>query len=237
MTRASDLAVLDLLDPGLDPSWSEALATECSEPHLHELHEFLLAERAAGHEVLPPDDQVFAAFQRTPLHAVKAVIVGQDPYHGPGQAMGLSFSVRRGVPVPPSLRNIFAELEADVGVPRPTHGDLRAWADRGVLLLNTALTVRSGDAGSHSGRGWEQLTDAAIRVLAARPAGVAFMLWGRHAQAKASMIDDARHLVIASAHPSPLSARTGFFGSRPFSRVNAWLESRGVAPIDWSLPD
>jgi uracil-DNA glycosylase len=223
--------------PHIDASWRDALATELASPAMRDLHELLDAERAAGHVVYPPQDRIFAAFDHTPVDRVRVVIVGQDPYHGSGQAMGLAFGVPRGVPVPPSLRNVFAELVDDLGVARPAHGDLTAWADRGVLLLNTSLTVRANEAGSHSGRGWEQLTDAAIQVLAKRRDGIAFLLWGRHAQAKLPMLDPDRHLVLTAAHPSPLSASKGFFGCRHFSRVNEYLASRGGEPVDWSLPD
>jgi len=180
---------------------------------------------------------VFNAFDHTPFEQVRVVIVGQDPYHGPGQAMGLSFSVPRGMAQPPSLRNVLTELESDLGIPRAAHGDLTRWADQGVLLLNTSLTVRAHDAASHSGKGWERLTDAAIRALAEERDGIVFVLWGRHAQAKRTMIDARRHLVLCAPHPSPLSASKGFFGSRPFSQANAYLAAQGHAPIDWSLPD
>lgn len=224
------------LDPVLEPSWKRALASEFSQAYMHELKAFLEAERSSGRQVLPPMRLVFNAFAHTPFDRVRVVIVGQDPYHGPGQAMGLCFSVPRGMQQPPSLRNMLAEIESDVGVPRPDHGDLTHWADQGVLLLNTSLTVRSHEAGSHAGRGWERLTDAAIRALADQRDGLVFLLWGRHAQAKRAMVDEQRHLVLTAAHPSPLSASKGFFGCRHFSRTNAWLEARGEEPIDWSLP-
>lgn len=241
MSDAAPAAAADVrapaLDPALEPSWKAALAREFSADYLRELKAFLLAERAAGRAIYPPMRQVFQAFERTPFAAVRVVIVGQDPYHGPGQAMGLSFSVPRGVPQPPSLRNILREVHEDLGVSLPAHGDLTHWADQGVLLLNTALTVRAGEAGSHAGRGWERLTDAAIQALADQRDGLVFLLWGRHAQVKRSMIDEQRHLVLTAAHPSPLAAHKGFFGCRHFSRTNAWLEQHGSAPIDWSLPD
>lgn len=223
------------LDPRLEPGWKAALAPEFEQDYMRELKQFLLAERGRGATIHPPAHLIFHAFDRTPFHDVRVVILGQDPYHGPGQAMGLSFSVPRGVDVPPSLRNVFTELEADLGVARPMHGDLTGWADQGVLLLNTALTVRAGEAGSHSSAGWHRLTDAAITALAERLDGLAFVLWGRHAHAKRAMIDARRHLVLTAAHPSPLSASKGFFGSRPFSQVNDYLRARGEAPIDWSL--
>lgn len=223
--------------PRIHPSWAAALAKEFDAPYMDELRSFLHAEREAGLVVFPPMGQVFHAFDRTPFDAVRVVIVGQDPYHGPGQAMGLCFSVPRGVPQPPSLRNVLAEVEADTGIARPAHGDLRAWADQGVLLLNTSLTVRAHEAGSHSGRGWERLTDAALRALSEQRDGLVFLLWGRHAHAKRPLIDADRHLVLTAAHPSPLSASRGFFGCRHFSRTNEWLVARGEQPIDWSLPD
>ena len=222
-------------DPQLEPGWRAALAHELESPEWELLQDQLLAERQHGNVVLPPASAVFAAFDHTPFDQVRVVIVGQDPYHGPGQAMGLAFSVPADVRVPPSLRNILRELESDVGIDAHGHGDLRPWADRGVLLLNTSLTVRAHEAGSHARLGWERITDAAIRELGQRREGIAFVLWGRHAQAKASLIDPSRHLVLTAPHPSPLSARTGFFGSKPFSSVNRYLESRGEEPIDWSL--
>ena len=224
------------LDPKLEPSWKRALESEFDATYMRELRAFLVAERAAGHRIYPPMSLVFNAFEHTPFDAVKVVIVGQDPYHGDGQAMGLSFSVPRGIDVPPSLRNMFRELEDDLGVARATHGDLSAWADQGVLLLNTSLTVRAHEAGSHAGRGWERLTDAAIQALADQREGIVFLLWGRHAQAKRAMIDHRRHLVLCAAHPSPLSASKGFFGCRHFSQANEYLAARGETPIDWSLP-
>jgi uracil-DNA glycosylase len=223
-----------VLDPRLEPSWKAALEAEFADPYMRELKAFLQAERAAGHELYPPMSRVFAAFDHTPFDQVRVVIVGQDPYHGPGQAMGLCFSVPRGMDVPPSLRNVFTELEADLGVTRPEHGDLTHWADQGVLLLNTSLTVRAREAGSHAGRGWERLTDAAIRALVEERDGIVFLLWGRHAQAKRTMIDEQRHLVLTAAHPSPLSASKGFFGCRHFSRANSYLVEHGHAPVDWS---
>lgn len=224
------------LDPQIEPSWKRALAAEFAHDSALDLKAFLQTERAAGHEAFPPMRLVFNAFEHTPFDAVRVVIVGQDPYHGPGQAMGLSFSVPRGVAVPPSLRNIFRELGTDCGIEPPTHGDLTHWADQGVLLLNTSLTVRAHEAASHAGRGWERITDAAIRALAEQREGIVFLLWGRHAQGKRSMIDARRHLVLCAPHPSPLSASKGFFGCRHFSQANAYLLEQGERPIDWSLP-
>jgi uracil-DNA glycosylase len=220
----------------LPVSWQTAIGDAFDMPVMQELATFLAVERAAGKHVYPEERLTFAALCRTPLEQVRAVILGQDPYHRPGQAMGLAFSVPPGVPVPPSLRNIHAELADDVGVPRPGHGCLTAWADRGVLLLNTALSVEEGKAGSHARAGWHRFTDRIIAAVNARDLPVAFLLWGGHAQKKAAMLDPARHLVHCSEHPSPLAAYRGFFGSRPFSKTNAFLRARGVPPIDWTLP-
>jgi uracil-DNA glycosylase len=220
----------------IEPSWAEALAAEFDAPETEELRAFLESERAAGHVVFPPMSLLFNAFEHTPFEQVRVVIVGQDPYPGPGQAMGLSFSVPRGVAQPPSLRNVLVEIEAELGIPRPEHGDLTHWADQGVLLLNTSLSVRAHEAASHAGRGWERLTDAAIRALAERREGIVFLLWGSHARRKAAMIDRSRHLVLEAPHPSPLSAHRGFFGCGHFARTNEWLTQRGEQPIDWSLP-
>lgn len=217
---------------GLPPCWLDALSDDLAAPYFVELQAFLEAERAER-PVFPPVEQVYSAFQLTPLDSVRVVILGQDPYHDDGQANGLSFSVRPGVKIPPSLRNIFRELEADLGIQAPDHGNLQRWAEQGVLLLNSVLTVRAHEAHSHRNRGWEVFTDKVIDVINARPA-VGFVLWGKPAQKKSGGIDD-RHLVIKSAHPSPLSARRGFFGSRPFSRINSFLKTKGEPPIDWRL--
>lgn len=222
--------------PPIPPAWQPALADVVADPAYRALAAFVDAERRA-HDVYPPEDEVFAALALTPPRAVKAVILGQDPYHGPGQAHGLAFSVRPGTALPPSLRNIFRELESDVGVPRPASGSLVPWAERGVLLLNTVLTVRAGAPNSHRDRGWERVTDAVIGAVSARRRRVAFVLWGAHAQRKRPLVDEDRHAVLAAAHPSPLSARHGFLGSRPFSRVNAALREAGVGEIDWRLPE
>lgn len=222
--------------PQIDASWRRALAEEFDADYMGELKGFLLAEQKAGRTVFPPRRSIFAAFNSTPFDDVRVVIVGQDPYHGPGQAMGLSFSVPRGVRQPPSLGNMFTEIESDLGIPRPEHGDLSHWAEQGVLLLNSSLTVRAHEAGSHTGRGWERLTDAAIRALAGQREHLVFLLWGRHAQAKGAFLDAEQHLVLTAAHPSPLSARNGFFGCSHFSRANTYLAANGHPPIDWSLP-
>lgn len=213
--------------------WQHALGGPILEgPDYEGLRAFLGAEEAE-HPVYPPADERFAALAHTPPERVRVVLLGQDPYHGPGQAHGLSFSVKPPRKPPPSLKNIYRELHDDVGVEPPTHGDLTAWADRGVLLLNTVLTVRHKKAGSHRKKGWERFTDAVIAAVAAGPP-VAFVLWGKAAQEKAEGLD-ARHLVLQAPHPSPYSADTGFFGSRPFSRIDAWLAERGEPPMDWSL--
>jgi len=224
----------------LHPSWRAALAGEFASPYMTALKHFLVAEKAAGKRIFPKGSAWFRALDLTPLDRVRVVILGQDPYHGEGQAHGLCFSVRPGVRPPPSLVNIFKELDADLGIARPAHGFLEHWAAQGVLLLNSVLTVQMGMAASHKDRGWETFTDAVIRAVAAKPDPVVFILWGSYAQKKAAFVGDGagggRHLVIRSAHPSPLSAHNGFFGSRPFSKANAFLQAQGEAPIDWALP-
>ena len=219
----------------MDPSWLEAVGDQLETPALQSLRAFLAAEVAAGRGFFPPGRLVFNALRLTPLEAVSVVILGQDPYHGRGQAMGLSFSVPAGVPPPPSLRNIFTELGTDIGLPTPTTGDLTPWAERGVLLLNSVLTVTPGSPASHAGKGWEAFTDRVIAELSARRDGIVFLLWGRYAQQKGVIVDTARHHVLAAAHPSPYSASNGFFGCRHFSRANALLEGSGRTPVDWRL--
>ncbi|MAK99470.1 MAG: uracil-DNA glycosylase [Citromicrobium sp.] len=223
----------------LPESWRDVLEPVLATPEARKLGGFLRAEEAAGKAIYPPQGSRLRALELTPLDAVKVVILGQDPYHGPGQAMGLSFSVPGGVKHPPSLRNIFKELADDCGIAPPTSGDLTTWAERGVLLLNNSLTVEAGQAGSHAGRGWDAITDACVAAVAARAEPAVFILWGSHAQAKASRIAElnapTRHCVIRSPHPSPLSAHRGFFGSKPFSRANAFLEEAGRDPVDWRL--
>lgn len=198
---------------------------------------FQRAERAAGRRIFPPEPQILRALDLTPLDSVRVVILGQDPYHGAGQAHGLAFSVPDGVRQPPSLRNILRELRDDLGIVPARHGNLESWARQGVLLLNTVLTVAEGSAGAHRGRGWEALTDAVISAASAEAPPSVFLLWGAPAQAKAALVDASRHLVLAAPHPSPLSAYRGFFGSRPFSRANAFLVAHGRPPVDWRLPD
>lgn len=214
--------------------WESVLADELAQPYIADLAAFVAAERRE-HTIYPPEEDVFTALKLTPFDAIRAVILGQDPYHGPGQAHGLAFSVRPGVKPPPSLVNIFKELKSDLGINPPGHGYLAGWAQQGVLLLNTVLTVRAGEANSHKGRGWERLTDAIIRAVGGRERPAVFLLWGAPAQKKAALVDESRHVVLRAAHPSPLSARNGFFGSWPFSQANAALEERGQPPIDWQL--
>ena len=228
--------VLETLPPGLDDDWRTVLAPVLASATGQALATFLVEEAAAGKTIYPPPASRFRALELTPLHDIKAVILGQDPYHGPGQAMGLAFSVPDGVKLPPSLKNIYRELQSDLGISPPASGDLTSWAKQGVLLLNTSLSVEAGKAGSHAKRGWEAVTDACIAAVARRAEPTAFILWGSHAQGKAPLIEaqgKGRHLMIESPHPSPLSAYRGFFGSRPFSRTNAFLQSHGRTPIDW----
>lgn len=202
---------------------------------MRHLRTFLLERRRAGATVYPPGGQIFNALNSTPLSSVRAVILGQDPYHGPGQAHGLCFSVANGVRLPPSLVNIFKEVHADLGIQPPPHGNLQGWAERGVLLLNAVLTVERGQAGAHQGRGWERFTDAVVEAINQRLDKVVFMLWGSQAQKKGAGIDARRHLVLSAPHPSPLSAHRGFLGCRHFSKANDWLQSQGVEPIDWRV--
>ena len=218
----------------IEPSWREALQSEFDQPYFAALAQQLHAEKAAGRTIFPPGGQIFRAFDLCPLEQTKVVILGQDPYHGYGQAMGLCFSVPQGVPAPPSLKNIFKEIESDLGVRMSGSPDLTPWARQGVLLLNAVLTVRDGEPTSHSGLGWQTFTDAVIRTVSERRDGVVFLLWGNYARGKAPLIDGARHLVLEAAHPSPL-ARGAFFGCRHFSRCNDYLVAHGQVPIDWKL--
>jgi uracil-DNA glycosylase len=220
----------------LHPSWKSRLMDEFGKPYMTGLREFLKQEKAAGKTIYPKGNEYFAALDHTPFDQVKVVILGQDPYHGMNQAHGLCFSVRPGVALPPSLNNIFAELKNDLGIEPPGHGYLAAWAEQGVLLLNATLTVEAGRAGSHQNRGWEPFTDAVIHALAREREHLVFVLWGSYAQKKGAFIDARRHLVLKSAHPSPLSAHNGFFGCRHFSRINDYLREHGRAPVDWRLP-
>lgn len=216
--------------------WRERVGDYLARPEMQALSAFLRAERARGVVIYPPGSQMFAALDATPFAAVKVVILGQDPYHGPGQAHGLSFSVPPGVPVPPSLRNIFAEIERDLGFAAPDHGCLLPWAKQGVLLLNAVLSVQAGQAGSHQGKGWEGFTDHIVETLSREREGLVFMLWGSYAQAKGRIIDTRRHCVLRAPHPSPLSAHRGFNGCGHFGKANRWLVGGGQTPIDWRLP-
>ncbi|WP_409487689.1 uracil-DNA glycosylase [Pseudomonas promysalinigenes] len=220
----------------LEPSWKAALRAEFDQPYMQQLREFLRQEHAAGKEIYPPGPLIFNALNTTPLSQVKVVILGQDPYHGPGQAHGLCFSVQPGVPAPPSLVNIYKELQRDLNIPIPNHGYLQSWAEQGVLLLNTTMTVERANASSHAKKGWELFTDRIIQVVSEQCPNVVFLLWGAHAQSKQKLIDGTKHLVLKSVHPSPLSAYRGFLGCGHFSRTNAFLEQRGMAPINWALP-
>ncbi|MGE5708440.1 MAG: uracil-DNA glycosylase [Bacteroidota bacterium] len=223
------------MDPKLHPSWKAVLAEEFCMDYFRELKEFLLAERQAKRIFYPPGSLIFNALDTTPFEEVKVVLLGQDPYHGPGQAHGLSFSVPDGVAIPPSLLNMYKELEADLGIPIANHGNLEKWAQQGVLLLNATLTVRAHQAGSHQNKGWERFTDAIVRVLNEERSGLIFVLWGRYAKEKGKLVDRTRHHVLTAAHPSPLSAHHGFFGCRHFSAINRLLEADGHPPIDWNV--
>ena len=222
------------INPDIEESWKEALNNEFQQDYFMGLKTFLQQEKKQ-YVVYPPGRSIFSAFNHTPIDKVKVVILGQDPYHGPGQAHGLCFSVPHGVPAPPSLVNIFKELKSELGIPVPTHGNLEKWADQGVLLLNATLTVRANQAGSHQKMGWEQFTDQVIRELSARRSGLVFLLWGNYAKAKEALIDTKKHHVLKSAHPSPLSAYNGFFGCNHFIRTNELLQQQGLTPIDWSI--
>ena len=213
-------------------TWAALLQCEIESERHVELQRFVEQERVER-TVFPPAKDVYAALELTSFESTKVVVLGQDPYHGTGQAHGLSFSVRGNTPIPPSLRNIFQELFSDVSIQREQNGDLTRWAQQGVLLLNTTLTVREGEPGSHKNRGWEHITDAVISALNGKPTRVVFVLWGAHARNKKTLVTQAHHVVIESAHPSPLSAHRGFFGSKPFSRINSALEEAGISPIDW----
>lgn len=220
----------------LHDSWKTPLLAELKSDYMQALRAFLVAEKAKGKRIFPKGSEWFRALDLTPLDAVRVVILGQDPYHGEGQAHGLCFSVKPGVRPPPSLGNIYKELKSDLGIDSPGHGFLEHWAKQGVLLLNSVLTVEMAHAASHQGKGWEKFTDAIIRLVNDRPTPVVFLLWGAYAQKKAGFVDTARHRVLKAAHPSPLSAHNGFLGCKHFSKANAFLAEKGLPPIDWALP-
>lgn len=219
----------------LPADWLAALQSEFEQPYMAHLRSFLLQQKQLGKVIFPDSANIFNAFNSTPLSAVKVVIIGQDPYHGPGQAHGLCFSVQPGVPAPPSLQNIFKELNRDLDIPVPPHGCLQSWAEQGVLLLNATLTVERANAGSHQGQGWEVFTDRAIQVVSEHCEGVVFLLWGSYAGKKSQLIDGRKHLILKSPHPSPLSAYRGFIGNGHFSAANQYLQQHGKTPINWSL--
>ncbi|WP_367866294.1 uracil-DNA glycosylase [Pedobacter sp. WC2423] len=224
------------MSAALEPGWLKVLEPEFEKEYMKNLKAFLLQEKQAGKTVYPKGADIFAAFNHTPFDKVEVVILGQDPYHGDGQAHGLSFSVQKGVATPPSLKNIYKELETDIqGFKMPNHGNLTQWADEGVLLLNASLTVRAHEPGSHQGKGWEAFTDQAISQLSAQKTGLVFLLWGKFAQQKAALIDEKKHTILKSAHPSPFSAYTGFFGSKHFSKTNEILIAEGKKPINWQI--
>ena len=220
----------------LEPSWKARVGEYLLRPEMQTLAQFLREEKAHGKHIFPPGPQIFAALDATPFEQVKVVILGQDPYHGPGQAHGLCFSVPPGVNAPPSLVNIFKEIERDLGIARPSHGNLMSWAQQGVLLLNAVLTVEVGKAGSHQGKGWEGFTDHIVECLECERDGLVFLLWGSYAQAKGRIIDGRKHCVLRAPHPSPLSAHRGFIGCGHFGAANRWLQGRHLPPIDWALP-
>lgn len=222
------------VNPIIEASWKEVLIDEFNADYFRSLKEFILDEKKK-YTLYPPGSKIFNAFDHTPLHNVRAVILGQDPYHGRGQAHGLCFSVPKGITQPPSLENIFNELHSDLGIPIPKHGNLESWADQGVLLLNATLTVRANQAGSHQGKGWEQFTDAVIKKISDTRTGVVFLLWGRYAQAKEILIDTQKHHILKAAHPSPFSVYNGFFGCRHFSKTNEILRRQGLPEIDWRI--
>jgi uracil-DNA glycosylase len=223
------------MDVKIEPGWKVVLNSEFNQPYFEQIVRHLKIEKTQGKTIYPPGPFIFHAFNTTPFDKIKVVILGQDPYHGPGQAHGLCFSVQNGVPPPPSLINIFKELNDDTGVSIPNHGHLTHWAEQGVFLLNASLTVRAGEPMSHSKIGWAQFTDSVIRKISEKKNNVVFMLWGRFAQEKKQLIDETRHCILRAAHPSPLSASAGFFGCRHFSKANEYLVSKGIDPVNWSL--
>ena len=223
------------INPSIEESWKQKMHDEFVKPYFAGLRNFLLEEKNKGVIIYPPGKQIFSAFNRTPFEKVKVVIVGQDPYHGKGQANGLCFSVSNGIDSPPSLKNIFKELHADLDIPIPNHGNLEKWADQGVLLLNASLTVRANQPNSHQGKGWENFTDAAIKKLSDEREGIIFMLWGKFAQAKEILIDSSKHPILKASHPSPYSVTYGFYGCKHFSKANELLKQQGKEAVDWNL--
>lgn len=223
------------MDVKIDVSWKDMLKDEFSKPYFEQIALHIKTEKSQGKIIYPPGSLIFNAFNKTPFDKIKVVILGQDPYHGPGQAHGLCFSVQNGVPPPPSLINIFKELNNDIGVPVPNHGNLTHWAEQGVFLLNASLTVRAGEPMSHSKIGWAEFTDAVIKKISAEKKHIVFILWGKFAQEKRILIDENKHCILRAAHPSPLSASAGFFGCRHFSKTNEYLMSKGLDPVDWKL--
>ncbi len=223
------------VSPQIEASWKAALSEQFAQPYFAELKQFIVQEITEKQVIYPPPGQIFHAFDTCPFDQVKVVILGQDPYHGTGQAHGLCFSVNKGVRIPPSLQNIYKELHTDLGLAIPTHGNLEKWTKQGVLLLNAVLTVRAGNAASHAGKGWERFTDAVIKELSDKREGIVFLLWGRYAQQKGAIIDCSKHLVLEAAHPSPFSAHNGFLGCRHFSKANDYLTQHGKSPIDWMI--
>ena len=234
--RCKSISILIFMAVDVEPSWLKVLAGEFDKNYMSDLRKFLQQEKETGHTVYPRNAEIFNAFKHTPFDQVKVVILGQDPYHGPNQAHGLSFSVQKGVAIPRSLENIYKELATDIpGFVKPSHGNLESWAKQGVLLLNATLTVRAHTAASHQRKGWEMFTDEVIRKLSELRKGIVFILWGSYAQSKIPLIDQSNHYIIKSVHPSPLSVERGFWGSKPFSKANAFLEKEGKEPIDWQI--
>ena len=223
------------INPKIEDGWKEVLSTEFQKDYFKNLKKFLVDEKSKNKRIYPPGNLIFNAFDKTPFNKVKVVILGQDPYHGYGQAHGLCFSVPDGIKIPPSLRNIYKELHSDIGFIIPKSGNLEKWAKQGVLLLNATLTVRDSEAGSHQKKGWETFTDNVIKTVSDKRENIVFILWGNYAQSKEGLIDSTKHFIIKSVHPSPLSASRGFFGSKPFSKTNNYLESKGITKIDWNL--
>ncbi len=237
MTKSNLAIKKDVKQPQLDESWLKTVGEEFDKSYMHNLRQFLTQEKQTGKTIFPKGKDIFNALNTTPFDKVKVVILGQDPYHGPGQAHGLSFSVPKGIRIPPSLKNIYKEIEEDLGVKMPNHGDLNSWARQGVLLLNATLTVQAHMAGSHQKKGWEQFTDAIIHALNTHRQHIVYLLWGSYAQRKGGFIDQEKNLVLKSVHPSPLAAHRGFFGNHQFSKTNEYLQNHGITPIEWAQLD